>query len=344
MAIVGLGFAMALAAGQNESASSQPAALVVPPKTPVVRVYDVKDILVYRRDMKLPYGIVPPTGPDEPEKPVYGGNSIFGRKETELPGDSHLDLDALVRVISSSIAPGSWKGAKAQGFIRYVGAQLVVRQTPAIHREIQELLEAFRKVNAGLRRVSVQAKWVLLDNGQLAKLMPPGNQRREVPRTLGPEKLKDLKVPYRAEITCFEGQTVHIASGRGQTVMTDAEPVISESAVAYAPTVSTVLWGALLEISTVLSDDGTSATVDVRSVVSEPKKMGSIPFAKFHGGSTTAPAVTVKGLDRLEFAIHALRTTTRIPVGKHALIGGMTAPEGALGKNLYLILQISAGK
>jgi len=195
---------------------------------------------------------------------------------------------------------------------------------------------------AARRVVSVEAKWVLMDDEQLAKVVAgKGVGAKEI----APDAMKKagVGVPWRARITCHDRQTVHLSSGRVQTVTIGVEPVVSDYAFTTRPLVKMVHWGAALEVTPVLAADGNSVTVDVKSVVTEPKAMGKIPLHEPTGVKQAGTNV-LKSLDRLDFLIHTSRTTARIPLNKPVIVAGMTVGKRRDKKVLYLVLEVAISK
>src|SRR4029453_8303287 len=126
--------------------------------------------------------------------------------------------------IMTTIAPESWRTAGgAIGSLQFIGTRLVVSQTPANQKQIEELLNSIREESGGGYLVSVQAYWVNFSADDLRAIA--GNKGaapdaaatlKEVPDAL----LTDAKGYSRGQALGFNGQTVHVASGRANTVVT----------------------------------------------------------------------------------------------------------------------------
>jgi hypothetical protein len=143
----------------------------------------------------------------------------------------------------------------------------------------------------------------------------------------------------------MDGQELHLAAGRGQTILSKIAPVVSENACGIQPLTEMVQWGATLEFSATLNPDGMT-TVDFTSTIAEPGELK--PIAMVQHKASSQPAVGLpESLDRLEFNLQSFGGTAKIPLGKPVLIGGSNlAPPGGgpNAKLLYLVLEVSASK
>jgi len=326
----------------------------------VIRMYNIQDLLL-GKDYPYRSAVVPPTsitGYDAGLAAETGGagSGLFAAGAQPAVGDqagltSALTPGVIEELIRRVVSPDSWDTAGGRGRIERVGALMVVTQTAENQKKVVELLEQFRTAR---QMVAIQARWVLLDDAQVAKLVPDAGAPRTLPIEVTPAALAEAeaRVIYRGNITCFDRQMVHLASGRAQTLVTDLTPVVAEAAIGWDMDVRALLWGALLEITPCLSPDGKTATLNIHSMISEGKDVktrevsagaGSPGKANGEGGSMLG-AIAKGTIDLPEFLVHTFRTTIRVPVDKAILIGGMTSPTAADGKVLYLVLEISASK
>jgi hypothetical protein len=158
-------------------------------------------------------------------------------------------------------------------------------------------------------------------------------------------KAAEGTVIYRGQITCFDRQTVHLASGRGQAIMANITPVVGEAAVGFDPVVSQLLWGVLLEVTPALAPDGKSVTLRLHSLVTEPQAMRTKTIEASGPTNAKGESSGAKSeIDLPDFLLHTFRTAMRVPVDKGVLIGGMTSPKAADGKVLYLFIHVTASK
>ncbi|MCX5656082.1 MAG: hypothetical protein NTY65_15705 [Planctomycetota bacterium] len=321
----------------------------------VIRMYNVQDLMM-GRDSRYS-GPLPPTHPDaggsgvqyyaaEAASVAGGGAGLFG--SAQAVGDqaaisSTLSPEVVEEVIHRTINSEGWEDEGGRAKIIRVGALLVVTQTAENQKKIAELLEQFR---AQRQMVAIEARWVLLDDAQVAQLVPEG-AKRTVPLEIPPAVLAaaDAKVIYRGQITCFDRQRVHLVTGKAQVYVADATPVVAESAVGWDAQINSILMGAMVEIVPALSPDGKAVTLDLQSHVSEAggenrkATLNSAIGGKDQNGNTAKAEIELP-----EFLLQTFSTSIRMPLGKPVLIGGMTSPMAANGKVVYLILEVSASK
>jgi len=325
-----------------------------------IRMYNVQDLL-QGKDYPYRSFVVPPTSISGYDVGLAaetggGGAGLFAGREAAV-GDQASMTSALTpavieELIRRVVSPDSWEESGGRGRIERVGALLVVTQTADNQKKVAELLEQFRTER---QMVTLQARWVLLDDAQVSKLIPAeAGAKRTLPIEVTPEALAaaEARVIYRGNLTSYDRQMVHLASGRAQTVVCDMAPVVAEAAIGWDLNVTALLWGALLEITPCLSPDGKTATLNIHSMISEGKdvKTREVSAGAGNPGNAKGEAASMLGavakgtIDLPEFLIHTFRTTIRVPLDKAILIGGMTSPTAADGKVLYLILEISASK
>src|SRR5688572_880288 len=129
-----------------------------PDPEPVVRTYDVSDLMRAAADYPLDSEIVPPTG--------YGaggatGAGVFADAPAAKGAAKPDELNALITLISEFVDPDSWKDyGGSVGSMRGFGTLLVVSQTEANHAKVQQLLDEVRRNAGPARVVAVRATWV----------------------------------------------------------------------------------------------------------------------------------------------------------------------------------------
>lgn len=285
----------------------------------------------------------------------------IGGEEVDEQQSFSLTMNDLIDAIVTFIEPASWKenNQSADAGIGRLGSALVVRQTEEVQQQIGAFLEALRQENSATQTLSVEAQWLLLDSEQLAEL-------KTGKRTLDRQALSRLDESvrrYRGQMACFNGQTVHIVSGRLQTVLQGGVPVVGASSVAYQPTIFTAHVGALLEITPTILPGGKAAIVNVVSSVtrwdapgpavelgngesggassddagsvagairSKPaprpaaRAAGGMPAMAALPGMTADHAAPAMHIDRINVAAQQLATSLRVPLNQLVLVGGMT--------------------
>ena len=321
----------------------------------VVRMYNVQDLMM-GRDTRYT-GPVPPTHPDaggsaslyaaQQAQGGGGGAGLFSAAAAVV-GDqaaiaSTLSPEVVTEVIQRTIDPENWEDSGGRAKIIRVGALLVVTQTAENQKKIAELMEQFR---AQRQMVAIEALWVLLDDAQVSTLAPEG-AKRTAPIEITPAALQaaGAKVIYRGQITCFDRQKVHLVTGKTQTYLADATPVVAEGSVSWEAHINSFLMGAMIEMVPALSPDGKAVTVDLQSHISEAagesrkSSLSAAVAGKDQGGATAKADIELP-----EVLLNTFSTSIRMPLGKPVLIGGTTSPMAVNGKVVYLILEASASK
>jgi hypothetical protein len=132
---------------------------------------------------------------------------------------------------------------------------------------------------------------------------------------------------------------------RGKTMVRDLQPVVAQQAVGYQADVTLAQAGATLQVTPQVAKDGSTAVVDLQSLVTEWDE------AADPGGRlmpTTLPSEynwPWSMIDRQSVVAQQFRTTLRIPLNKPMLVGGMTmSPSLKSGDSaqLYLIVEVTA--
>src|SRR5207247_5454255 len=134
--------------------------------------------------------------------------------------------------------------------------------------------------------------------------------------------------------------------------ITDQQPVVAQNAVAMGPTVRQVQAGVMLEALPTLEQGRDGVIVDIKTRVAEWNEPGRVelPLATSTtqpGNRAIAAMQSSAVIDRLNMVTQELKTVARLPLGKPALLGGMTLdPTISEPQNpqLYLILRIDAGR
>jgi hypothetical protein len=135
-------------------------------------------------------------------------------------------MEDLIDTITITVKPQSWDYVGGPGSISPIGGMLIISQTQEVHREVEVLLENLRASNPGLKVVTIRATWLLLNLKQLNELTSskPGKEGGIDRKAL--EEMAGKAKGYIGAITCFSGQTVHIASGRSHSAVVGAIPVV----------------------------------------------------------------------------------------------------------------------
>jgi len=318
------------------------AAQDVPEPKTVIKTYNISDLMRAAGDYPLDSEIVPPTGYGNGTSDEGVGGNLFGgalinRREA---ADKSL-LDPLSQLIVELVDTDSWReNGGTLGLIKPFSSLLVITQTEENHAKIQALLDEIRR-NAGPSQiVAVRAVWLLL---------PATAADAPKPATVVTDEwFNKQKVYCDGRTVCFSGQTVHLTSGRGRTVVRDQTPIVGTSAVAFDPTVSQVLSGVAVQVAAQLVPGAEAAVLDVQSFASEWDEPGRGPSSS--GAVATQPSggvVVSSDIDRTNMVAQEMKTTLRVPLGKKFVVGGMTLdPAGGEkdARQLCLVVEISAVK
>ena len=315
------------------------------------RVYDIRDLLMQRRSYPAQSALVPPTrlGEERPTPPIVyrpttqpDGSGGGGGGAASAPPTAGDEIRSLMQ---ETVDPESWRdNGGSVGAMRELDGQLIVSQTATNHEQIVHLLAQLRETSA--RMVTIRAHWIFLKPTDLKAVAKPlaSDPALFAVDFAAVEKLGAVR-HYQGQVTSFNTQTVHVASGDARTVITDYDSNTGggDNAVGYDARASVVQAGMTLEVTPVLTPDAGTVMLDVQSVVSD---WGSSPGDNPRRGQpTTMPtAIGVPGIDHVQMLVQQLRTTVALPVGKPVIIGGMTFSPWVPEKDeqLYLVIEASA--
>ncbi|MEX2170287.1 MAG: hypothetical protein WD851_13320 [Pirellulales bacterium] len=309
---------------------------------------------------------------------VGGGGGGMGLGDSAVSSSSAgtpIRMDDLITVLVATVAPDTWVvNGRGDADVKAFGNSIIVRQTSAVHRQIEQLLQQLRAGSGERKSVSIDARWLLLTSDELDQLMAADEAGNA---TLSRERLAEFTrrpASIRGQTNCFSGQLVYVVSGTKRNIVSGYIPVVgslddgSEAAqlaslsggakvrfvadvtfkpdaqrnVGYQPIVEKPNVGALLEIRPTLVRDSNTAIVDLKATVT-----GSATAAP-----TVSPAPGPPEIDRVAIQSQVLATTLRVPLGEPVLVGGLTyaptearaaQPEGeptGEAPQLYLVLEV----
>ena len=157
------------------------------------------------------------------------GSGAFSVADGGAAG-SNRPIDRLAQAIQISIRPEMWSDRGGPGSIVALGDRLIITQSKEIHEAIRDLLVALRSSGGARSTVTVRAWWLRLDMSQYQRLLAdmPASSPPKVNRTQLEQLAADRAADY-AEITCFDGQTVHVISGRFRNAITSVIPVVGQA-------------------------------------------------------------------------------------------------------------------
>jgi hypothetical protein len=279
-----------------------------------------------------------------------------------------ITLHDLIGAIKEVVQPDAWKDNDGQASITALGNALLVSADEEIHSQVRDLLNLFRQRWGTLRTVSVQAWWLWLDDAQLHLLLADGGAASGEPKAFGlvsqsawnklTQELhaaphEPRRLGYRATVTCYNGQIVHVMSDGQRLAVTDVRPVVVPSdggtrgaSVALQPEMSVINEGAVLQVRPIANISGKTVVLDVHSRVNVRHDAESADARQEKGasGTTKDPQIVVPVVDRnLQLLTNRLSTTLRVPVDRLMLVGGMTFEEQPVPgeRSLYLFVRCS---
>lgn len=281
--------------------------------------------------------------------------------------------DDLIEAIVTTIEPDSWDDVGGEGSLLMIGGKLVIRQTNSVHEQVAELLDALRSEGSAMTSVVIEAHWLLLDRATRAELVQHGN-------LVDSDRLKQIAddAAAQGQITCLDGQTVHLLAGNVRSLITSVIPVVGQHQpteregsqdaptteminprvlaqfasgmeggmggvsdsrhVGYQPVSQVVNFGAVLQITPAVVPQPRSILIDLQSVVVLPPQV-STPGVSFE------PVIK---LDQLNLVAQQFMTTIRMPMDQPVIVGGSTlqpfangASTGDEAKRLYLVIRAS---
>jgi len=320
----------------------------------ITRVYDIRDLLEDYAGRSGTSKIVPPTRIGETKANVMAGgpgggesNPLFGQSSPKSTAPTSL-ADQMLKLVTDTVAHESWRdNGGSIGAIRIIYGQMVVSQTAENQAMIADLLTQLREAQA--KMVTIVARWVVLNPAQIEQLTQPIKQSEghAVIQTIdlgALDKAAQQPVKFRAQITCYSAQTVDLSSGRAKTVITGLMPVVGQEAAAYQPESSVVQDGVNLRLTPTLSNDGSTAVVDIESVLSE---WGGVQPSGFAPSTQPMNMDAPASVDRIDVQVQQFHTTIAVPIGKPVLVGGLSLPskgKDSEGKQMYLVIEVAGSK
>jgi hypothetical protein len=336
-------------------ALGQPAPVEDPkdPKNAHTRTYDLGDLLRVTRHYPLEPSMIPATrfggehrgggGGGGGGQGMFGGD---GNAQSAATTEPLVTAEGMIELVMETVDPESWRDKGGQvGSVRILGTRLIVTQTPFNHEQIGGLLEQLRE--DGSYMVAVRARWVAFSPAELGEVFAKAGAQKtggaiaEVPDNL----LREDNIYSQGQTLGYNGQTVHVASTRANTVVTGMDPVVGTNAVGYNLETAVIPSGVALQVTPHVMDDGRSVSLDLRSIVSEVEgavRDGAVPQTQ-----PVSERDAMLFVDRPSVIAQQFSTTVRVPAGKKVLIGGMTldpAEKEQGAKQLYLVIEATTSK
>lgn len=311
----------------------------------VTAMYDVGDLLRAPPDQSLENVAAAPVTGNTWLWPRSSGGMFVGEDRNKPPV---LEASDLVRLVETFVSGGS-----VNPRLEVIGQTLVVRHAPAAQKEVAALLAEFRRSRQSLRSVNIEAHWILLEPGRLPDILArrDGADEREVDlAAVG--KLGPAAPRATGRLSCSGGQQAVMLAGRVRSLVTDFAPIMHSDGE-MVPEVSRLLDGLVLQLAARI--DGDAATVSLVSTASDLDPVrGALPQTRPASAPEPPRNPRLFGypffpqqMDRVDAAVHELRTTARLPLGKPTLVGGMSVAPGNAGgrsRELYLVVRVTSGR
>ena len=306
-----------------------------------------------------------------------GGGGVFNVPPTYQVQPKNMSLaaarvsvDTLIQAIQRTVEPDRWGKKDDQASVSVLGNTLLISATDAMHGQIGNLLELFRKHWGKLKTVSIDAFWVRATADSVQQLLDSKEENRMVGKidqkkwqSFFEEANTDKRVAYAASINGHNGQTLNAVSGRQKLLVVDAQPLhstsgfrehpededemtwerVEKSVVGLQPIRRPLQLGAALQVSPLATRGGNFVILDLHTRVNELiAGVGEEVAPKIVARSTDGESMELS-LDTAEYVSYRLSTTIRCPKNEVILAGGMTYDSTIDEEqpNLYLFIRSS---
>ncbi|HEX8915599.1 MAG TPA: hypothetical protein VF796_24815 [Humisphaera sp.] len=354
-------------------AAAAPAVAEADRPAATLRAYDVSDFTRPTPRPSVVPSVVPPSMlgergalnvvPDDRR-----GQGLFQKDDEKRDAaEGTTDVKTLVDLIRAQVDRDSWAEAGSLAVVN--DGLLLVRQTPANHRRIDELLASLRAGTQTNRGVELTARWLVLTPEEAKGLLKAGGDVD--PAAL--EALPERAVYARSTLRTIAGRPALLLAGRARTVVWDQIPSVGQAVAAYDPEVALVLAGTAVRASVRLAGD--AATIDLLAVAADWDRLGPPSVVRTRGAGTfpatqaatrpaadpetppdppevlaggrTAPDAEAE-VDRIATALLHVQTLVRLRLGRPAAVGGASLeprPNAANAndrRQIVLVLQVTS--
>jgi type II secretory pathway component GspD/PulD (secretin) len=342
-------------------------------KNTVVRVYDIRDLLV-----EVPDFNDPPTPADDftvnAPRPAEKPPAPF-EKEAAAERTRQAAIDRLTKLIEETVVPAAWPKT-AQ--MRELQGQLIVTAVPKLHEQLTRLLDQLRQTRGV--QISLEARFLYVDDAMLAGLPPDLRQSVEgelraakdpvradpddaakpdkapppAPPAKDPGKLVLLHqnqvdqllraVPAGGKFVTISAPRLTVFSGQGAYVLVanqrayTADYVIireDNGQTRYEPQIATVAAGVTFWARATASADHTAATLTLRPRLTQLVGMDQVPWDR-------SPKDQKLTIQRPNLLASEVALTATVPDGQTLLLGGLKCyvdPKDDKPQNILLLVK-----
>ncbi len=212
--------------------------------TPVLRIYDVSDLVGTVGDAVAQFPDLPPSKYMPPESP-----------EPDEPV-ADIEIDELAGLIRQGIEPESWDAVE-RASIQPVWPRLFIRNLPRVHQKVERLLAWKRST---VRRISVEVAAVAVSDSMRARV---DAVQRDLPPTLARELLSG-DVLGRFAAVGRSTQQFAGKNGRNVRYLHDYDVEIAEGAATGDPYTHDLFLGLAAQIRACIDETSNGALVYAR--------------------------------------------------------------------------------
>lgn len=249
--------------------------------------------------------------------------------------------ESLVKLVTSMVRPYSWNTVDGPGSVEFfeIGTALVVKNTPDVLREVNDLLEALRRmqgvsISSEVRLVRVPAGFcdrvgvkpastACLTECELAKLLEAAQGHAQATVTQLPR------------VTTFDGQTATVRTGDQRMFVTGVEATRVKGSTVLVSKNTSIDLGETLALCGQVSADGKyvklRANLTHTQLASENVEM--VPVVTqitpvFEGGSHGTPVPFTQYIQAPEVQTKTIEKTIVMPCGGTAVLGSWKEAAG----------------
>ncbi len=123
-------------------------------------------------------------------------------------------------------------------------------------------------------------------------------------------------------VTFFNGQRAYVAVQVQRAYISDLDPVVSENAVAFDPTVSVVSTGTVLDVEGTVSADRRYVTLTLRPQITSNVQFFEYAISEAVGVGGTTDQIRTGIIQVPQIEVQQMETTVSVPDGGTLLLGG----------------------